>query len=136
MTTEKNAVLIYVLTNRFGFDYALVMKSTRTEKFSHETWKNPQSHGGCCRFASKRYAFVRFNNKWEFYSIIQSGPSRGLEMFSGYVEKPEQIERLNRAAEYAWLSQSLPSRIHPALAWSGMQQPRYVAEELTSRKAG
>jgi len=67
-----------------------------TITYKHETYP-----GGYVRFASERFVFVRYRGKWEFYLVRQSGKSRGLEMFAGYVDDPQRILTLENAASAA-----------------------------------
>jgi hypothetical protein len=50
---------------------------------------------GIARFTNGRIALVRFRPgwRWEFYTVLQRGPERGLEMFVRYL-RPDEAERL------------------------------------------
>lgn len=47
-------------------------------------------------FVSKHSTFIKFRGVWEYYVV-----ENGLERFAGYIEKPKQVEILDRALEVA-----------------------------------
>lgn len=50
-----------------------------------------------CRIRTGLDVFVRYGEKWEWYRVLSRGPSKGLEMFQGYVEDAAQVAVLEKA---------------------------------------
>ena len=68
-----------------------------SDRFEYDRFGGYGMRGERVRLRNSKYVFIRFLGKWEFYTIVQSGQSRGLEMFGGYVDEPDQIAGLERA---------------------------------------
>jgi hypothetical protein len=67
---------------------------------------------GQARFTDGRLSLVRFRTgwPWEFYFVLQAGPSRGLEMFVRYL-CAEEAARLEQALAYASARQDVERRL-------------------------
>jgi hypothetical protein len=75
----------------------MAAESFEYDRFGGGVHYRPDYIGERVRLRNARHCFIRFHGRWEFYVVLQSGESRGLEMFAGYVERPEHVEVLERA---------------------------------------